>query len=238
MLRFSKQKPLVVYVHVPKTAGSSINHALKGWGKGLDHIERHKGDPEKFLRLADQLDWMSGHIRTAEFAKLLEGLDRPVRWFTSVREPSRHVASHYNWLIEIFHKGEEFYEGHNVHAKRISETLRASDNNDPEIVVANLKRFKNLFLNLQSRFLEDPDYEGEMDGRFEFICDDSDIDTLLARIGAGARGVPQENRSSYHFDKAVFRTPRLQAFLQEANKLDYAAYDRVRQRKTTLENAG
>lgn len=238
MLRRSRHKPLVVYVHIPKTAGSSINHALQGWGRGTSHVERYRSEPAEFLKIAARADWISGHISRAQFEQLLVPLDRPIRWFSSMREPGAHVASHYNWLIEIFHKGGKFYEGHNSKVKEISETIRASDNADPDQVIQNLNRFRGLFLNMQSRYLESRQGDAFAGGDFEYVCDDSDIDMLLDCMGPGRRGVPRENASAYHFDKAIFRTAKLQSFLVKANADDYAAYRRLLQSKQTARNVG
>lgn len=232
MLRLTRKKPLVAYVHVPKTAGSSINRALQSWGRGAEHVERHRAEPEEFLRVAEKSDWISGHIRAFQFAELLAPLDRDVRWFASVRDPHAHVASHYNWLIEIFHKGEKFYDGHNPQVKRISEQIRASDNSDPDQIIANLTRFRGLFLNLQTSYLTTDSKDATIDlGRFEYVCDDCDIDMLLGKIGAGRRGVPTENRSGYHFDKTVFEDPKIRKFLEKNNARDFETYRQVREGK-------
>ena len=54
-------------------------------------------------------DWLSGHIdfATAE-SRLQNATERPVRYFSCMRSPTKHVMSHYNWLIEIFYRGKSF----------------------------------------------------------------------------------------------------------------------------------
>ena len=236
-------EPLVVFVHTPKTAGSTINASLAALGPGMAHVEAHKSDTQAFRAMAEQMAWLSGHVTITDFQTLLAGLDRPVRYFSVMRAPSAHVRSHYNWLIEIFHKGPKFYDSHPPHVKAISEAIRAADRNAPDSIVEMLRRYRGLFLNFQSRFILGQDFDwrkGRLQAalsRFEYVGDGSDLDSLLQAIKPGLVAAEDVNVSRYHFDPELFDSPVVTAFLATDNAHDIALHARVVKRNRALSAA-
>ncbi|MCT8997413.1 hypothetical protein [Chelativorans intermedius] len=225
-------KPLIFFVHVPKTAGSTVNDYLKEFlPNGCDHCEAIMGDEETFRRAANDMDWLSGHVDIATAkAQLSKLTDRPLRFFTCMRQPDQQVMSHYNWLIEIFHKGSIFYDNHPQVIKEISETIRANSNSVDQII-DNLSRFSGLFRNYQSRWILGRDFNwnsGNIHQRldiYEKIVDNSKINDLLSRmLGKQVEVTERSNVSPYHFDIEHFQSPEMKRFLRRWNTLDDALY--------------
>jgi hypothetical protein len=70
--------PLLAFVHVPKTAGSTVNAVLDLCSpRGLSHCEVifHT---DAFLDHASDCDWLSGHIGRDFFAGRLSWLNRRI----------------------------------------------------------------------------------------------------------------------------------------------------------------
>jgi hypothetical protein len=235
----ARTDPLIVYIHIPKTAGSTVNHILHRWDPaGVSHCEAIINDPARLRAAASKISWISGHVARGPMVKALRAVtDRPLRVFTLLREPTAQIASHYNWLIEIFHRGAAFYDGHPAQIREISETIRASDNSDPAVIMANLNRYKGLFLNQQSHVaLTDPTswfgagMQAQLDA-YEGIATESGLQDLLWRM-TGEQTVladRRENESGYHFDRSLFFGPQMQDFLRGRHAFDFKLYGIVSQ---------
>lgn len=228
------QNPLIVLVHVPKTAGSTVSRAMsEHFSRGYDHCEALLGPG--FSNVAEHAEWVSGHIDFTTFSRALSNVtNRPLRFFATIREPTRQLMSHYNWLIEIFNRGSRFYNAHPEHIKAISARVRAADNTDPEEIVEILKENEGLFLNTQSRIILGPDFNwngGKVMRRlqnYEFIGTERDIPQLLSVITETTeRKVLRRNVSPYHFDREVFQHPRIRNFCIRRNFLDWALYSAI-----------
>jgi hypothetical protein len=235
--RIGPDTPLIAYIHVPKTAGSTVNHVLKMWDRrGQDHCEAIIDDPARLAQRVADIRWISGHVTLPVMRDALSAVTaRPTEFFGLVRDPTAQVISHYNWLIEIFHRGGEFYFGHPPEIREISERIRASDHADPAAIIANLSAFSGLFLNQQSRcvlgMVEEGLTEADLrEGLAAYACvtTEAELPELILRAtGRRLEGAPRKNQSPYHFDRAVFATPELRAFLAEHNALDQRLYDLV-----------
>ena len=93
----SQQK--VVFMHVPKTAGTSFNtlaQELYPRGTTISHIELL---PEAGYRtLAQDHTYISGHLRFGQLKQYF-GTD-DVAFYTILREPYAQLQSHLKWLIQ------------------------------------------------------------------------------------------------------------------------------------------
>lgn len=228
--------PLVLFVHVPKTAGSTVNHHLAQTGiPGASHVEHWIDTPAEVLRRTCGLGWVSGHVSLPGMQRLAALTRRPARFFTLIREPTAQVASHYNWLIEIFQRGTTFYNGHPPRIREISERIRSSDNSDVCAVIENLQRHAGLFLNQQSRVVIGEDVAdlsqaaiGERLSVYAHAACDGGIAALVrAMTGRTPGPVAWVNRSTRHVDPGIFRSPAMQEFLACENALDRALHDRL-----------
>ena len=230
--------PLWAFVHVPKTAGSSINRMLSRWAAGQDHVEQFVLSLSEMSAICTRSSWVSGHVPYPTFLNLLRGAtSRPIRFVTAVREPTSQIASHYNWLIEIYHRGSAFYADHPPVIREISQHIRSTDNSDPSEIAARLLEYSDLFLNQQSRIVLGADVQGwsQEDIVHALRCYDM-ISTegtvpLLVELIAGSRtsrSIPRENESGYHFDRHIFQHPHLEHFLAEHHRSDYFLYEAVK----------
>lgn len=230
--------PLNFFVHVPKTAGSTVNGYLSQLSpNGREHCEGILQNDDKFRRECNRRDWVSGHANYCEvMLRLAAVTDRPIRMFTCVREPTKQLMSHYNWLIEIFRRGETFYNSHPRVIKVISKRIREADNSNPNAIIANLLSAPFLFLNLQSRYVlgnRFPWNQGKIFQRlddYEFIGHEGTLAALIEKI-TGSTPVMEKNfnESRYHFDTQVFEEPELKKFVKYNNSLDLILYDLIRE---------
>lgn len=224
-------KPLIFFIHIPKTAGSTVNSYLTETLKGRDHVEHFIADDAQFRAAAETLDWMSGHVlmTTAE-QRLRAVTDRPVRFFTCLREPAKQVMSHYNWLIEIHRRGPEFYDKHPEWARKMSEKIRSSGY-DYTSIRANLIEFSGVFMNQQSKMVLGPDFNWNNGslydklGKYEMISTGKSLPKMLSRmIGQEVAVTRSENQSAYPFDKNIFSRPDMLAMLRRRNNHDWMLY--------------
>lgn len=227
-----KADPLIFFVHVPKTAGSTVSSHLHDFlPNGLSHCESFFYDQERVNKASNFSDWLSGHIDLTTAEKTLgQSTNRTVRYFACMRNPTQHVMSHYNWVIEIFYRGGPYYENAPKKIREMCDVLRASPT-DPASIAANLERYSYLFLNAQSRYILGHTFDWnsgilrERLSRYEMIVDSSGLSALLdCMLGHAITDGRKENVSPYHFDPAVFETAALKKFLKKRNALDDTLY--------------
>jgi hypothetical protein len=93
----------LLYFHVPKTAGSSINEFFaKNVKKYHFHIESVDGVDNKFC---NDYEFISGHVAFPRMNQILDLKD----WitFATFREPLSYTVSHLKWVRKLADKGEE-----------------------------------------------------------------------------------------------------------------------------------
>src|SRR3546814_3891472 len=78
----------LVFIHVPKTAGSTVNAIMKGHSpNGQGHIEELLDEDMEFKKAVNNLDWMSGHVSRDRIAiRIREVSRRPEIGRASCRE--------------------------------------------------------------------------------------------------------------------------------------------------------
>lgn len=230
-----QDRPLIAFVHVPKTSGTSVNFILStSTLKGRDHIQNCVADPTELKDQLATLDWVSGHLNPDLMKRFLTGLtDRQLRLFATIRHPVSQIASHYNWLIQIFHISDAFYRAVPENIKEISEGIRGSDNTDPLQVIERISSAGWLMLNQQTKALLAFGGDKLVDNAildrlkpYEFVATERYLPELIERMtGQTVEVPPVKNKSPYHFDPAVFRTPEVTEFLKEKHNADFALYD-------------
>lgn len=233
----AKETPLIVFIHIPKTAGTTVNHLLSSSGMaGQDHIQNWLEKNDEAANIISSADWVSGHIDFLAMRALICSLSpRNLRFFSIIRSPLSQISSHYNWLIEIFKRGGNFYDNHPDRIKEISENIRATDNTRPENVIRQLSLAPGLFLNQQSRTLIGEDVSrlsrGEIIERlsiYEFVATESFLPELLKKMTNQSCGeISRKNQSEYHFDPAVFKAPEMTEFLNQHHRTDMMVYEIV-----------
>lgn len=230
--------PLIAHVHVPKTAGSTINAALAATlGQGRDHVQAIIDDPEAITDVVRSSRWVAGHVPTPRFRELFESLRlERVRFVTALRDPRAHVASHYNWLIEIGQRGKDFLHRHPRPIIDIHHTIRTSNNLDPKVIIKNLDRYSGLFMNCQAKHVVGPKYAGAA-SQYNQILSDFDAVILSNNVQGGLEDLigrslmdfERINQSSYHFDPMVFDDHLVKGYLSENNRYDICLWNTAKE---------
>lgn len=236
-----KLHPINVFIHVPKTAGSTVNDYLeRSSTHGASHIEAWINDDAVASKKMLHLDWVSGHVQFPQMrARLAANTARHLRFFTLVRDPIKQLMSHYNWLIEIYHRGDAFYNGHPQRIKEISQAIRASNNDDPKIIIRQISAASGLFLNQQSRIvLGDLNHIPSKDEFFDrltvydHIATESSLPHFVKHIsGLQYEDTRRANVSPYHFDRNVFESKLMQEFVADRHAMDLALYRHLKDRE-------
>jgi hypothetical protein len=232
--------PLIAFVHVPKTAGSTVNAVLALCSpRGLSHCEAIL-DTNAFLGHASDGDWLSGHIGRDVLAGRLIWLNRPVEYFASVREPIAQLLSALNWHFEISHRGTESLLAHSVAAQRFIAEVQATDFTRLYSIMALLLKPDSGFLNCQARYILGADFEtitvDEKARRLNSYCYIATEETLpdlyqafgFAEIPRDANDLHENASSKYYFDATIFKTSELRELLAFHHRHDFALYDMVR----------
>lgn len=236
----NKVSPIIAFVHVPKTAGSTVNHYLeRSRAPGQAHVESLFSQSHMIRGKIAGYDWVSGHVPYPKMRATLTSVTfRDIHFFTAIRAPDAQVMSHFNWLIEIRKRGRSFYNAHPPQIKEISERIRAADTSDPRQVIDLLHGSRQLFLNFQSQMVLGKRHPttslDELEQRlqvYEMIATEATLPTLIERVsGQAYQPKKRKNVSPYHFPKDVFQDQRLLEFLHEENACDFALYDFVQSR--------
>lgn len=216
---------LAVFIHVPKTAGSTFNAVLKAYGPGRAHIEGPLSNGTGMKAIVAGMSWVSGHVTVDRVQRLLKEAEIEADYYTILRRPREQVMSHFNWLIEIYRKGVDFYSSHPPHIRCISEEIRSADLESPSHIASILGKHSGLFLNLQSKYVN---YQGDLNvclDRFTTVATEGDVDALFDTFGSPQPA--RKNASMYHFDTSVFEASYLVDFLAEHNARDEELYKGV-----------
>lgn len=235
----SKTSGLNVFVHIPKTAGSTVNSYLQRSGKsGRSHAETWISKTDELRSEVQSADWVSGHINFQQFRSILaKATARRLDFYTVIRDPIKQIMSHYNWLIEISNRGASFYNGHPPRIKEISESIRATDNNNPYKVIEQLEKAPILFLNQQSRIIYGGNWKSVSEENIRNVLSvykSVSWEGTLPKFIEEISGMPyevshRENESPYHFDKSVFQSDEMMSFLNRCHATDIALYKHVKE---------
>ena len=200
LMSFSLCQPLL-YVHIPKTAGSSINKYLQGVftpARSLIHAESKPNWLEKVNN--SEVDFLSGHIPYVNFVKKIK-LEK-YKKVISFREPLSHVGSHLAWVRALALQGnKDRYDRHPVYIQKLSDKLSQFDFSDPQsisqmIEALNTAEFR-LFDNTQTRYI-----------RSDILKPRVDHDDFLSAV---------ENLKSFDYIGCDDISPMLEAIAHEYN---------------------
>lgn len=233
--RDPKNFPLIVFVHVPKAAGTTVKKFL--WlcsHRGNPDCEYNPG-PTVLLDYERRCDWLAGHIPKDAFATALQHVGRRIEYFATIREPISQIISHVKWQFEMFHRGPEFYSANDPEARAISEEFRTTDFSCAAAIKTTLAKYPGWFSNIQARFILGSDFatldDEELQRRlldYTYICGDQNIGNLFKAFGF--LFLPEqlerlrENPSGTYFDERIFETPEMLEFLREFYAHDFRLY--------------
>lgn len=230
--------PLIVYVHVPKTGGTTVGKLL--WSCSHRGQGRCEGIPRlKLLDAARRNDWLGGHLQREIFATSLNSLDRPIEYFTTIREPISQILSHLNWLFEIYNRGPIFFLAQNHNIQLISAEVRATDFSKTSSVIALLLRYKGNFLDFQARMILGDDFAtipgSEVARRvaaYTFIATMENLSALypafgFAQLPKQIDELRENAAQKYYFDTTLFQSQEILDFLAQHHSHDFRLYDCV-----------
>lgn len=146
----------VVFMHIPKTAGTTFNTFAKRvypFSRAITHIEFY--DASEYADIARDYLFISGHLNVGQIRAHFS--DRSYSYCTLVREPYAQLHSHLNWLRGIGADRESaFYQSHHRLFKSIADDVSQKEQlsyEDLEHIVANLDGvLKKLLDNNQTRY--------------------------------------------------------------------------------------
>jgi hypothetical protein len=198
VLAVDKIIPLL-YVHIAKTAGSTVNKVLTDWfGKenSLVHAESETNWVE--LVKLQAINFLSGHIEYKRFIQS-GGLQHYKKAIT-FREPYSHVISHLSWIRALaLAENKSLFELHPQYIQELSRKLANYDLTSANQIsdltrTLNAEEFR-LLDNTQTRYIrtdlvkvyvEPNDLAAALKNlkHFDFIGIDDDISSFLLKIAA------------------------------------------------------
>ena len=235
--------PIVCFIHVPKTAGQTVNeHLVATRRSGKAHVEEWIENPKITEKNVLEVDWISGHVPLPKMRSALQAVtDRELLFFTAVRNPLEQVCSSFNWVIEIYHRGERFYDSHSVKTKKLSEEFRAADLSNVDEILKLISDYEDQFSNIQAKYVlgeeassaEEINYS-EIEQKISLysgIANEAAIGKLVERMTGKPYGIVRDaNISNYHFDKRNFFSKPIVEVLEKMNKIDLCLYKFIKER--------
>jgi len=145
----------VFYIHVPKTAGSSLYQLFrKNFDKTLDHLEGKGPFNETSLK---DYDAVSAHLSYTRVSRILN----LKKWISvaTFREPYSHVISHICWVRKLADKGEKKrFKAHPKQFQDLALYMKTLDFSKPADIEKLISHFESIdfhyFHNTQTIYMD------------------------------------------------------------------------------------
>ncbi len=196
VLVLSRTPPLL-YVHIAKTAGSTVNKVLSEWfGSSASILHAESKATWRELVQENQISFLSGHIPYKAFLELevLNGYKKSITF----REPYSHVISHLAWIRALaLPENSAMYSEHPEYIQKLSDKLancNLSVPSDISKVISNLEPLEHRLLdNTQTRYIRTNLAKSTVDkqdladavinlNQFDYIGVDTNISGFLGHI--------------------------------------------------------
>lgn len=193
---FVKTVPLL-YVHIPKTAGSTVNKVLNEcFGRGQSLVHAESNTHWKELAQQQKINFLSGHIPYQAFINVAEL--QCYKKAITFREPYSHVISHLSWIRALsLAENRARYEAHPEYIQKLSDKLASYDFVDAVQISDAIQQLNSLehrlLDNTQTRYIrtnlaketvDDSDLVAAIENlkSFDFVGIDSNIIGFLSEI--------------------------------------------------------
>jgi hypothetical protein len=212
---------MLAFVHLHKTAGITVNWILRR-SFGIHHYDVEPWNAEADFFSADdyhrlknlhcRIDSISGH-KVRAYSDL-STVCTNVRYYTFLREPLIRCASNYQYVVQIMKKHISFEDWMNGDKARNYnyQTKRIANTEDLDTAVKMLWE-KFMFVGLVERF-------DESLVMFQRKVADERLNICYSKRNVA----PSDSIKSQ-----ILNDPKSRALLEEANKVDSALYEFVRQ---------
>jgi len=225
------------YIHVPKTGGSTVNAVLNNYGgPGYSHCE-HNLSQQWVRSLGDDWAWLSGHVTIDQVQEVFGIKNDKISLFSSIRHPERQVASHVNWLAEIYYKEYDFFYNHPEIIQKISFELLSNQINKFSLMKFLLNN-SGLLLNTQSRYIAPkliehptPECAREALKNYKYVANTKQLEKLYESMGIRLgwdvcnRDQFYVNATNYSVPLNLFYEPEVREFLYRHNYADLVLYE-------------
>lgn len=159
----------IVFLHIPKTAGTAVHHAFLTAFAGRRRVFPHRWEHEFAGVEADRFDYFSGHIGFAAASRI------GGRMITVLRDPADRVLSVYYFFRHLFETG----------AERNAKTVLAMQHSLPDFL--RLTDNPYLILELRNRMTWQLAASCELPFRAAYINQGLREDALLAQAIANLK---------------------------------------------------
>lgn len=176
-VRHHQEMPPILFMHIPKTAGTSFNAMMRLYypgDKAAFHIE---GLPQqRYKEFAVEKNYLSGHLPVGKLKQFFSV--KAYDCYSIIRTPFRNLHSHLNWLKGIARDRESvFFQQHNPAIQGLARKIDGIDFSSLQKVekfVSELTGFeRDFFDNCQTRYFLD--YRPE-------VVTSADLPNALANI--------------------------------------------------------
>ncbi len=155
-------KPQVLYVHIPKAAGSALNaFFIEQYGaqRCLPHAENRLSRPDRNIGEVEEYLYVSAHMAYPVLRGMLDLQSRFV--MTVMREPIEQLISHIAWVrYQADPAQKHAYKALPPHVQGLVDRLSANDIANPVILEQLLEDMEHpelsFFDNCQTRYLHPP----------------------------------------------------------------------------------
>ncbi len=186
----------VFFMHIAKTAGTTVNKVLSSAFQGDRVITHIESIDWKNIPLTEKYDFISGHVRIKEVLNYHDLSDYLI--VTVLREPYEQLISHLRWLKHVgSDMNSAFFKSHPQPIQAVCRRINKVDFSKPEELekyISNFGKSENiLFDNCQTRYfikdfntskLSDNHYEEAFKclDVFDLIGRNSDLDSLYSSL--------------------------------------------------------
>ncbi|MCM2292765.1 hypothetical protein NAC44_10565 [Allorhizobium sp. BGMRC 0089] len=232
---------LIVFIHIMKAAGSSVNRFLQYCSpKGEVWLHNFLSSPNTLRDVAHQSDWISGHFRRDEIEPIIKGIGRSVEFYSSVRNPARRILSHINYSVERYRR-PDYYKLHSKREQMMDFSIMSKNLNNKYNIFEIILENEEEFCNMQAKMLLGGNFKEmtnenarEIISSYKFISTESNIEELYYNFGFlcednDETAVFFENKSTQHINPELAEDEEVIAFCNEHCGYDYVVYEMVKE---------